>query len=119
MIFRREPYMYEGVSGIMLTRSHKQSCFDAWNDGKLTWSRNDNIFGRCSVMGRMKLEPQTLCTTDTLPYPQPFCDIEQTAAEGSNLYGRKNIEYPVLETYEEGSVIEMKIVFSTYHNVSS
>eukprot|EP00752_Nemacystus_decipiens_P001877 g1808.t1 len=42
-------------------------------------------------------------------------DPEQTAAEGANVFGQENSVYPVLETYQEGSVIEMKVVVSTYH----
>lgn len=42
----------------------------------------------------------------------------QTAAEGSNLYGMDNSNYPVLETYDEGGVFEVKIVLSTWHWVS-
>ena len=42
----------------------------------------------------------------------------QTAQEGSNLFGQDNAHYPVLETYAEGSVMEVKVVVSTYHWVS-
>ncbi|CAN0283632.1 unnamed protein product, partial [Ectocarpus fasciculatus] len=42
-------------------------------------------------------------------------DPEQTKAEGSNLYGLENSNYPVLETYAEGGDLEVKIVVSTYH----
>eukprot|EP00903_Cladosiphon_okamuranus_P008090 g7800.t1 len=42
-------------------------------------------------------------------------DPEQTAAEGTNVFGQENSVYPVLETYQEGSVVEMKVVISTYH----
>ncbi|CAN0034653.1 unnamed protein product, partial [Ectocarpus fasciculatus] len=42
-------------------------------------------------------------------------DPEQTKAEGINLYGQENSKYPVLETYSEGGIIEIKIVVSTYH----
>ena len=42
----------------------------------------------------------------------------QTAAEGSNLYGLENSNYPVLETYAEGGTLEVRIVVSTYHWVS-
>ncbi|CAM9493185.1 unnamed protein product [Ectocarpus fasciculatus] len=42
-------------------------------------------------------------------------DPEQTAAEGSNKYGLENSNYPVLETYAEGGILEVKIVVSTYH----
>ncbi|CAM9767269.1 unnamed protein product, partial [Ectocarpus sp. 8 AP-2014] len=42
-------------------------------------------------------------------------DPEQTAAEGSNKYGQENSNYPVLETYAEGGILEVKIVVSTYH----
>ncbi|CAB1104009.1 unnamed protein product [Ectocarpus sp. CCAP 1310/34] len=42
-------------------------------------------------------------------------DPEQTAAEGDNKYGRENYNYPVLGTYAEGGVLEVKIVVSTYH----
>lgn len=38
--------------------------------------------------------------------------------EASNRYGQGNVEYPVLATYAEGGIIEVKIVFSTYHWVS-
>lgn len=49
----------------------------------------------------------------------PFVgDPEQTSAEGTNVFGQENSVYPVLETYQEGSVIEMKVVVSTYHWVS-
>ena len=41
----------------------------------------------------------------------------QTAAEGSNRYGNANSKYPVLETFMEGSVLEVKIVVSTTHHV--
>lgn len=39
----------------------------------------------------------------------------QTAAEGSNMYGMENSNYPVLETLSKGDVLEVKIVVSTYH----
>lgn len=39
----------------------------------------------------------------------------QTKSEGSNLYGKENSGYPILQTYEEGGVMEVKVVFSTYH----
>ncbi|CAM9261565.1 unnamed protein product [Ectocarpus sp. 8 AP-2014] len=42
-------------------------------------------------------------------------DPEQTAAEDSNIYGLENSNYPVLETYAEGAILEVKIVVSTYH----
>lgn len=42
-------------------------------------------------------------------------DPEQTAADGTNVFGQKNSIYPVLETYQEGSVMDMKVVISTYH----
>eukprot|EP00904_Undaria_pinnatifida_P011979 jgi/Undpi1/7911/HiC_scaffold_24.g10383.m1 len=42
-------------------------------------------------------------------------DPEQTAQEGSNLFGQENANYPILETYAEGSVMEVKVVVSTYH----
>eukprot|EP00904_Undaria_pinnatifida_P011980 jgi/Undpi1/7912/HiC_scaffold_24.g10384.m1 len=42
-------------------------------------------------------------------------DPEQTAQEGSNLFGQNNANYPILETYAEGSVMEVKVVVSTYH----
>ena len=42
----------------------------------------------------------------------------QTAQEGSNLFGQENANYPILETYAEGSVMEVKVVVSTYHWVS-
>ncbi|CAM9543829.1 unnamed protein product [Ectocarpus sp. 8 AP-2014] len=42
-------------------------------------------------------------------------DPEQTAAEGDNKYGRENYNYPVLGTYAEGGVLEVKILVSTYH----
>ena len=42
----------------------------------------------------------------------------QTAAEGSNRYGNANSMYPVLETYTEGSVLEVRVVVSTTHHVS-
>ena len=45
--------------------------------------------------------------------------IVQTSSEGSNRYGRANTNYPVLETYTEGSILEVKIVVSTTHMVSS
>lgn len=44
--------------------------------------------------------------------------MEQTVAEGTNKYGKANSNYPVLETFEEGSVIETKVVMSTWHYVS-
>ncbi|CAM9914105.1 unnamed protein product [Pylaiella littoralis] len=42
-------------------------------------------------------------------------DPEQTAAEGDNLYGLDNSNYPVLETVAEGGILEVKLVVSTYH----
>ncbi|CAM9476506.1 unnamed protein product [Scytosiphon promiscuus] len=42
-------------------------------------------------------------------------DPEQTSAEGTNVFGRENSIYPVLETYQEGSIIEMKVAVDTYH----
>ncbi|CAN0461279.1 unnamed protein product, partial [Laminaria digitata] len=41
--------------------------------------------------------------------------VDQTAAEGTNTFGRENSIYPVLDTYEEGAIIEMKVVISTFH----
>ena len=61
-----------------------------------------------------------LATVDVHPTNNPllvWC-VHQTAAEGSNLYGQENVNYPVLETYEEGSVMEVKVVVSTNHWVS-
>lgn len=54
-----------------------------------------------------------LTTHPVLILPSP-----QTAAEGDNRYGQKNSVYPVLETYDEGSILEVKIVASTWHFVS-
>lgn len=45
--------------------------------------------------------------------------LPQTAAEGTNTFGQANSVYPVLGTYEEGGVIEMKMIISTYHWVST
>ncbi|CAM9196488.1 unnamed protein product [Ectocarpus fasciculatus] len=42
-------------------------------------------------------------------------DPEQTAAEGDNKYGRENYNYPILGTYAEGGILEVKMVVSTYH----
>ena len=42
----------------------------------------------------------------------------QTQPEGTNKYAEDNSVYPVLETFQEGSVVEMKVVMSTYHWVS-
>ena len=42
----------------------------------------------------------------------------QTQPEGDNKYAQDNSVYPVLETLAEGSVVEMKVVMSTYHWVS-
>ncbi|CAM9659076.1 unnamed protein product, partial [Sphacelaria rigidula] len=39
----------------------------------------------------------------------------QTQPEGDNKYAQDNSVYPVLETLAEGSVVEMKVVMSTYH----
>lgn len=39
----------------------------------------------------------------------------QTAAEGDNKYGRENYNYPILGTYAEGGILEVKMVVSTYH----
>ena len=50
-------------------------------------------------------------------YPFHYCS-NQTAQEGSNLFGQDNMNYPILETYAEGSVMEVKVVVSTYHWVS-
>ena len=47
-----------------------------------------------------------------------FCCANQTAQEGSNLFGQDNVNYPILKTYAEGSVMEVKVVVSTYHWVS-
>ncbi|CAN0419755.1 unnamed protein product, partial [Scytosiphon promiscuus] len=44
-----------------------------------------------------------------------ICCANQTAQEGSNLFGQANANYPILETYAEGSVMEVKVVVSTYH----
>lgn len=55
------------------------------------------------------------------PFRSSFCrfaPVEQTVAEGTNKYGKANSNYPVLETFEEGSVIETKVVMSTWHYVS-
>ena len=57
-------------------------------------------------------------TQPSVAYPHPsfvFAPFLQTAAEGSNLYGRENIHYPVMETYAEGGILEVKVVASTYH----
>ncbi|CAB1116720.1 unnamed protein product [Ectocarpus sp. CCAP 1310/34] len=39
----------------------------------------------------------------------------QTAAEGSNKYGQEDSNYPVLETFAERGILEVKIIVSTYH----
>lgn len=39
----------------------------------------------------------------------------QTQDEGSNKYSRANGIYPVLDSYKEGQVIEMKVAMSVYH----
>ncbi|CAM9449279.1 unnamed protein product, partial [Ascophyllum nodosum] len=54
---------------------------------------------------------------DSIAVRHGICgDPEQTAAEGSNRYGNANSMYPVLETYTEGSVLEVKVVVSTTHH---
>lgn len=45
----------------------------------------------------------------------PRIDTTQTQPEGENRYAQDNSMYPVLETLAEGSVVEMKVVMSTYH----
>lgn len=63
-------------------------------------------------------------TNEPPPPPRALCDalfcccVHQTAVEGSNLFGQGNTNYPILETYAEGSVMEVKVVVSTYHWVS-
>ena len=47
-----------------------------------------------------------------------MCSVYKTAEEGSNLFGQDNSNYPILETYAEGSVMEVKVVVSTNHWVS-
>ncbi|CAM9175695.1 unnamed protein product [Sphacelaria rigidula] len=42
-------------------------------------------------------------------------DPEQNADEVSNTYSRENKHYPVLDSYEEGTIIEMKVAMSVYH----
>ncbi|CBJ30292.1 EsV-1-166 [Ectocarpus siliculosus] len=44
-----------------------------------------------------------------------YIQSDETAAEGSNRYGQENSNYPVLETYAEGGILEVKIVVATYH----
>ena len=51
-------------------------------------------------------------------YVHASVGANQTAQEGSNLFGQDNVNYPILETYAEGAVIEVKVVVSTYHWVS-
>lgn len=54
-------------------------------------------------------------------FRSPFRSVRccfQTKSEGSNLFGKENSLYPVLQTYEEGGIMEVKVVFSTYHWVS-
>eukprot|EP00752_Nemacystus_decipiens_P016303 g14579.t1 len=41
--------------------------------------------------------------------------MSTTAAEGSNMYGQENSNYPVLETYSEGGILEVKTIASTNH----
>ncbi|CAN0403918.1 unnamed protein product [Ascophyllum nodosum] len=54
---------------------------------------------------------------DSIAVRHGICgDPEQTAAEGSNRYANANSMYPVLETYTEGSVLEVKVVVSTTHH---
>lgn len=45
--------------------------------------------------------------------------LDQTDGEDSNRYGRANTNFPVLETYAEGSILEVKIVVSATHMVRS
>ncbi|CAM9930596.1 unnamed protein product [Choristocarpus tenellus] len=42
-------------------------------------------------------------------------DPAQGEPDNDNRYGIANSEFPVLENYEEGSIIEIKTVTSTYH----
>lgn len=44
--------------------------------------------------------------------------VFQTAAEGDNKFGQANTNYPIQAIYGEGDILEVKIVFSTYHWVS-
>ncbi|CAN0016431.1 unnamed protein product, partial [Sphacelaria rigidula] len=54
--------------------------------------------------------------TDAISVRHGLCgDPGQTQPEGTNRYGQDNSVYPVLETLAEGSVVEMKVVMSTYH----
>jgi len=55
---------------------------------------------------------------DALPEANPPCICIQTSSEDSNRYGRANTNYPVIDTYTEGSILEVKIVVSTSHMVS-
>ncbi|CAM9343429.1 unnamed protein product, partial [Choristocarpus tenellus] len=42
-------------------------------------------------------------------------DPSQGAPEGDNRYGIANSDFEVIENYEEGSIIEIKTMTSTYH----
>lgn len=67
------------------------------------------------VLLLLKMKLAALLEPTPLHMPNLFF---QTDGEGSNRYGRANTNYPVLETYSEGSILEVKIVVSTTHMVS-
>lgn len=54
--------------------------------------------------------------TDGIAVRHRICGdpAEEMAAEGTDLYGKENSVYPVLDAFSEGGVIEMKVVMSTY-----
>lgn len=43
----------------------------------------------------------------------------QDAEEGTNYYSTANIEWPILETVQQGQVLEIKMGMNAYHWVSA
>lgn len=84
----------------------------------------NTLFLRSTVGALSKasqFSPHSCLPSDpSLPHPPTLLRVfrlPQTKAEGSNLYGQENSIYPVLETYAEGGILEVKITVSTYHDV--
>lgn len=62
-------------------------------------------------------KPLFYASCNNFPTSPVLC-VAQTSSEDSNRNGRANTNYPVIDTYTEGSIIEVKIVVSTSHVVS-
>lgn len=61
------------------------------------------------------VDPQT---TDTQKRPTPTFDVNfffQNAPEGTNKYSTANVNWPTIDSFKSGQVLEMDIVMNAYH----